>query len=134
MTPLRPSPHALSRRERQIMDVVYRLGRVTAADVHRELPDPPTYTTVRGLLRILIEKRHLRHERDGRRYVYVASTPRPEAGASSLAHVVRTFFGDSPADALSALLGSQQKRISEREYERLATIVERARGKRGRRK
>ena len=134
MAPFRPSPPALSRRERQVMDVVYRLGRVSAADVHRELPDPPTYTTVRGLLRILIEKRHLHHERDGRRYVYVASTPRPAAGASSLAHVVRTFFGDSPADAMAALLGSQRQRISDRELERLRAIVERAHGKRGRQK
>jgi predicted transcriptional regulator len=114
------------------MDIVFRLGRATAADVHRELPDPPTHTTVRGLLRILIEKHHVRYEREGRRYVYVASTPRPAAGASSLAHVVKTFFAGSPADALAALLGSEPRRISEREFERLAAIVERARGKRGR--
>jgi predicted transcriptional regulator len=126
-------PPALSRRERQIMDVVYRLGRATAADVHAALPDAPTYTTVRGLLRIMAEKGHVRYERDGRRYVYAASTPRPTAGATSISHVVKTFFGGSAADAMTALLGSEKNRLSDGELARLASVVARARrAKRGR--
>src|SRR5918997_1173209 len=92
------SPPSLSRRERQIMDVIYRLGRATAVEVTAQLPDPPTSTAVRGLLRILEEKGHLRHEQDGVRYVYFPSTPREAAGTSVLTHVVRTFFGGSAAD------------------------------------
>ncbi len=125
-------PPALSRRERQIMDVVYRMGKATAADIHTALPDRPTYTTVRGLLRVLVEKGHLRLERDGRRYRYRPSTSRPAAGATSIAHVVRTFFAGSPADAMAALLGSQRERISSAELSRLAALVEQARhAKRG---
>jgi predicted transcriptional regulator len=120
----------LSRRERQIMDIVYRLGRASAADIHAALPDAPTYTTVRGLLRIMVEKGHVRHEREGRRYVYAPSTPRPAAGASSIMHVVKTFFSDSPADAMAALLGSDRKRISDAELSRLAALVEEARRQR----
>lgn len=120
----------LSRRERQIMDIVYRLGKASAADVHAALPDAPTYTTVRGLLRILAQKGHVRHEREGRRYVYAPSTPRRAAGASSITHVVKTFFGDSPADAMAALLGSDRRRISDAELSRLATLVEEARRER----
>ena len=126
--PARPAPPPpLSRRERQIMDLVYRAGRATAAEIHRGLPDPPTYTAVRGLLRVLMEKGHLKHEQDGRRYVYIPSTPRRAAGASSLAHVVRTFFAGSPVDAMAALLGSERERISDEELERLAALVAKAR-------
>ncbi|HEV8150821.1 MAG TPA: BlaI/MecI/CopY family transcriptional regulator [Gemmatimonadales bacterium] len=116
----------LSRRERQIMDVVYRLGQATAAEIHVALPDPPTYTSVRGLLRVLLEKGHLTYQEEGRRYVYRPSTPRPAAGASSLRHVVRTFFDGSPVEAMAALLGSEN-RISEAELARLAELVAKAR-------
>lgn len=121
------APPPLSRRERQIMDVVYRLGKATAADVHAALPDAPTYTTVRGLLRVLVEKGHVRHEQEGRRYVYLPSTPRPAAGASSITHVVKTFFAGSPADAMAALLGAEKDRISDAELARLAELVAKAR-------
>lgn len=115
------------------MDLLYRLGAATAADIHGGLTDAPTYTTVRGLLRILVEKGHARREEDGRRYVYKPSTPKPTAGASSIAHVVNTFFSGSPADALVALLGSQKNGISEQELARLTSIVAKARrGKDGR--
>src|SRR5689334_3981180 len=107
-------PPQLSRRERQIMDVVYRLGSASAAEVHAGLTDPPTHTTVRGLLRVLVEKGHLDVIEDGKRYLYQPSTPRPVAGASSIAHVVNTFFGGSAADAFAALLGSRSAGISER--------------------
>jgi predicted transcriptional regulator len=120
-------PPALSRRERQILDIIYRLGRATAADVHGALPDRPTYTTVRGLLRVLVEKRHLRLEREGRKYVYTPSVPPREAGVSSISHIVRTFFAGSPADAMAALLGPGQEKLSDRELARLAELVDRAR-------
>jgi predicted transcriptional regulator len=117
---------SLSRRERQIMDLVYRMGQASAADIHRDLPDAPTYTTVRGLLRILVEKGHLQSEQDGKRYVYRPSTPRPAAGASSIAHVVNTFFGGSTSEAFAALLGTRN-RISEDELTRLSRLVAKAR-------
>src|SRR5919202_4124759 len=118
-------PLNLSKRERQIMDVIYRHGRATAAEVVADLPDPPTYTTVRGLLRILEEKGHLRHEQDGPRYVYLPSTPREDAGASVLSHVVRTFFDGSAADAMAALLGAGTK-PSDAELARLSELIDRA--------
>src|SRR5688500_12062086 len=127
MSPRERGPVALSRRERQILDVLYRLGQATAADIHAALPDAPTYTTVRGLLRVMTEKGYVRHPRDGRRYVYAPSTPRRAAGTSSIAHVVRPFFGNSPAEAMAALLGSERNRISDAELARLAAIVAEAR-------
>jgi predicted transcriptional regulator len=117
------SPPRLSKREREIMDVVYRLERATAADVHAELPNAPTYTTVRGLLRILEEKGHLRHEEDGPRYVYFPSTSREDAGSSLLSHVVRTFFDGSPSKAMAALLGTRSGG-SEAELARLEQLIE----------
>ena len=108
------------------MDVVYRLGKATAGEIHASLPDAPTYTTVRGLLRVLVQKDQVRYERDGRRYVYIPSLSRHAAGASSIAHVVKTFFGGSPADAVAALLGNTKK-ISDAELERLAGLIARAR-------
>ena len=112
------------------MDVVYRLGRATAAEVTAELPDAPTYTTVRGLLRILEAKGHLRHEEDGPRYVYLPSQPREDAGASLLSHVVHTFFDGSPTRAVAALLGSDAP-PSDAELARLSELIERARRKDG---
>ena len=122
------SPPRLSKREREIMDVIYRLGRANAAEVHEQLADAPTYTTVRGLLRILEEKGHLRHEQDGQRYVYVPSTPRDDAGASQLTHVVRTFFDGSASKAMAALLGSGEAR-SEDELKRLQQLIDQARSR-----
>jgi predicted transcriptional regulator len=114
-----------SRRERQILDVIYQRGKATAADVHAALPDAPTYTTVRGLLRVMTGKGLVLQGRDGRRYIYEPSTPRPTAGARTIAHVVKTFFAGSPADAMAALLGSQ-RRISEAELTRLAALIDQA--------
>src|SRR3954465_4562183 len=94
----------LGRRERQIMDAVYRLGRATAADVLGDLPDPPSYSAVRGMLRLLEDKGHLRHEQDGPRYVYLPTTERDEARRSALAHLLRTFFDNSRESAMAALL------------------------------
>jgi predicted transcriptional regulator len=120
----------MSRRERQIMDVIYRRGTATAADIHAALPDAPTYTAVRGLLRVMVGKGHVRYEREGRRYVYAPSTPRPTAGATSIKHVVRTFFAGSPSAAMAALLGSESHRISDDELNRLAELVAQTRKRR----
>lgn len=123
---MKAPPPRLSRRERQILDVIYRLRRASAAEVHRELPDPPTYTTVRGLLRVLEEKGHLRHQEQGKRYVYLPSLPREEAGASLLAHIVRTYFDGSPTEAVRALIGIWSE-LTVADLDRLAMLVERAR-------
>lgn len=119
----------LSKRERQIMDAIYRLGRATAAEVREELPDAPTYTTVRGLLRILERKGHLRHGEDGTRFVYSPSLPRQRAGASILSHIVRTFFDGSAAKAMAAMLGSSERSVNAAELERLSDLVRRERQK-----
>ena len=94
--------------------------------MHRELPDPPTYTTVRGLLRVLEAKGHLRHQEQGKRYVYLPSTPREDAGASLLTHVVRTYFDGSPTEAIRALMSTWEE-LTAAELDRLARLVERAR-------
>jgi predicted transcriptional regulator len=134
-SPSQPPLPPLSRRERQIMDVIYRLEEATAADVHGALLDPPTYTTVRGLLRILVQKGHLRQTQEGKRYVYMPATSRPAAGASHLKHVISTFFGGSAADAMAALLGSNSRHVSDEELTRLEDLVAQARRmKRGRTK
>jgi predicted transcriptional regulator len=119
----------LSKREREIMDVVYRLRRATVAEVHAELPSAPTYTTVRGLLRILEEKGQLEHEDDGPRFVYFPSTPREDAGKSILSHVVRTFFDGSASEAMAALIGSGAT-TSDAELARLETLIDEARERR----
>jgi predicted transcriptional regulator len=123
------APLDLSRRERQILEILYRLGRASAAEVAGQMSDVPTYTTVRGLLRVLENKGHIRHEKDGVRYVYFPVIPRTHAGTSVLAHVVRTFFGGSPADAMAALLGTSA-RVSDEELRRLIRLVEQARKER----
>ena len=119
------SPGTLSRRERQIMDIVYRRGRATAADVLEDLPDPPTYSAVRAALRLLEEKELLRHEMDGKRYVYLPTVPRTRARATALRHLVRTFFNGSPEAVVNALI--EDTRPSAAELERLARLIEDAR-------
>jgi BlaI family penicillinase repressor len=121
----------LSRRERQILDVIYHLGRATASEVLERMPDAPTYTTVRGLLRVLEAKGHVRHEDEGGRYVYIPTLTKQRAAKSALKHVVQTFFDGSPSNAMAALLGSERK-LSEDEIDRLAELVENARHKESR--
>ena len=118
----------LSRRERQIMDVVYRLGKATVTDVLERLPDPPSYSAVRALMRILEEKGHLSHEQDGPRYVYLPTVPRDAAQASALSHLVRTFFGGSAEAAVAALLDLPEHGMSEGELTRLSRLIDDARG------
>src|SRR3954466_2041086 len=115
----------LGRRERQIMDAVYRRGRATAADVLGDLPDPPSYSAVRGMLRLLEDKGHLRHEQDGPRYVYLPTTERDEARRSALAHLLRTFFDNSRESAMAALL-DLSGRLSDDEYRRLRSLLDHA--------
>ena len=121
-----PDPSKLSRRERQIMDSIYRRGRATAADVLEDLPDPPSYSAVRALLRLLEEKGHVRHEQDGPRYVFLPTVTRDRARKSALKHVVRTFFDGSATDAVAALLDGDTK-LDESELDRLSAMIEQAR-------
>jgi BlaI family transcriptional regulator, penicillinase repressor len=118
----------LSRRERQIMDVVYRLGKATVTDVLERLPDPPSYSAVRALMRILEEKGHLKHEQDGPRYVYIPTVPRDAAQGAALSHLVRTFFGGSTEAAVAALLELPEHGMSQGELSRLSRLIDDARG------
>lgn len=123
----KPAHDPLSRRERQIMDVVYRLGRVTAAEVREALPDPPSYSTVRALLRVLEEKGHLRHEQEGPRYVFLPTVTRDKARRSALRQLVQTFFEGSAAQAVAALLGAPDSKLTDEDLDRLSTLIEKAR-------
>jgi BlaI family transcriptional regulator, penicillinase repressor len=122
-----PAGHeTLGRRERQIMDAVYRLGRATVGGVMRELPDPPTYSAVRAMLRYLERKGHLRHSRDGARYVYEPTVPHGDAQRSALRHLVRTFFRGSRPGAVAALLDLPGKGLTDTDLDRLRDVVRRA--------
>jgi predicted transcriptional regulator len=121
-------PHLdLSRRERQIIDILYEQGRATAAEVQAALPDPPSYSAVRAMLRILEEKGHVRHEQDGPRYVYLPTVGRENAKKSAMRHMVRTFFEGSASQAISALLDDPRAKFSEDELDRLARLIDDAR-------
>ena len=121
---------SLSRRERQIMDIVYRRGEATAAQILDEMSDPPSYSAIRALLRILVDKEHLQHREDGPRYVYSPVVSRQKARARALAQVVNTFFDGSALKAASALLGSSQRRLTKAELDDLSALIDAAR-KRG---
>lgn len=118
---------SLSRRERQIIDILYQLGRATAADVVKALPGEPSDSTVRTQLRVLESKGHVRHETDGPRYVYLPVVPRRVVRKTALKHVVDTFFDGSVETVVSALLGPDGGRLSEEELDRIADIVAKAR-------
>ena len=119
--------HKLSRRERQIMDVLYRRGRATAAEVHQAIADPPSYSAVRAMLRVLEEKKHIRHEEKDLRYVFIPVVPREKARQSAVRHLLDTFFDGSPEQAMATLLDVSAKDLSEEELERLAALIEKAR-------
>ena len=119
--------HTLSRRERQIMDTLFRRGRASAADVQTDLPDPPSYSAVRAHLRILEEKGHIRHVQDGPRYIYIPTMTKDRAKRSALRHLVETFFNGSAEQAMAALLDDESTAISEADLDRLSGLIDRAR-------
>jgi predicted transcriptional regulator len=116
----------LTRREREIMDILYRHGRATAHEVLVELADPPSYSAVRALLRLLEERGHVKHVEDGQRYVYSPAVARGDARKSALAHVVKTFFAGSVEQAVATLVESSRSKLSRDELDRLADIIDRA--------
>ena len=120
-----PPTDPLSRRERQIMDIIYTRGQATAAEVVAALPDPPSYSAVRALLRILEQKGHLRHQQEGPRYLFLPIVSRERARRSALRSLVKTFFDGSPAQAAAALI--DQSELSDEDFSRLAGIIEKAR-------
>ena len=123
----KPKPHSLSRRERQIMDILYQLERATVAQVLAKLADKPSYSTVRAQLRVLEDKGHVRHEEHGLRYVYVPIVSRDVARRSALRHLVETFFDGSAEKVVAALLGGEASQISPEELDRLARLVSKSR-------
>jgi predicted transcriptional regulator len=120
---------ALSRRERQIMEIVYRHGRATAGKIHREMTDRPSYSTVRTLLKVLEDKGHLDHESDGPRYVYFPRVSADKAKRSAMEQLLRTFFDNSPLNAMATLVDMSSTKLPEGELKRLARMIEQARNK-----
>ncbi|HEX2779804.1 MAG TPA: BlaI/MecI/CopY family transcriptional regulator [Gemmatimonadaceae bacterium] len=118
---------ALSRRERQVMDILHRRGGATVAEIMNDLPDPPTYSAVRSVLRILGEKDLIKHKEDGPRYVYYPATDTERAREDMLAHVVSTYFAGSPEQAVTALLRMSDVDVPDAEVERLRETIRRAR-------
>jgi len=122
------NPHAhLSRRERQIMAVIYHQGRATAADVMENMPNPPSYSAVRAMLRLLEEKGYLRHEQDGPRYIFVPTLSRERARQSAMKQLLHTFFDNSTEQAVAALLDLSRTTLSGDELDRLSQLIEEAR-------
>ncbi len=117
----------LSRRERQIMDIIYQRSQATAAEVMEHLPDAPSYSAVRALLRVLEEKGHVRHKQDGPRYVFLPTVSRDRAQKSALRQVVGTFFEDSAEQTMVALLDMTAKDMSDAELDRLSEVIQQAR-------
>jgi BlaI family penicillinase repressor len=122
------APALLTKRERQIVDALYRMGRATAADIMAAVPGAPTYSTIRTQLRVLEAKGHVRHEEQGLRYVYMPTVPRSAARKSALKHLVETFFEGSSAKAVAALLGGEASRVSDADLDRIAELLKNARG------
>src|SRR5918994_7350961 len=126
--PARPPPALLTNRERQIMDVLYRLGRATAAEIMDGVPGAPGYSTIRTQLRVLETKGHVKHEEQGLRYIYMPTVPRHSARKSALKHLVDTFFDGSSAKVVAALLGGEGSRLSDEDLARIADLVKNVRG------
>jgi predicted transcriptional regulator len=122
----RDKPMHLSRRERQIMDIAYELGRATVTDVLQRLPDPPSYSAVRATLRILEDKGQLKHKEDGPRYVYMPTVSRNKARRSALTRLLQTFFDGSTEAAVAALLDMETSNLSPAELDRLAEMIDHA--------
>jgi len=122
----KPSPAALTRREREIMDILYRRGRATAAEVLEDMANAPTYSAVRALLRILEDEGHIKHVQDGPRYVYLPAVARNDARKSALSHLVTTFFDGSVEQAVATLVESSRSKLSREELERLSQLIDKA--------
>ena len=123
-------PPPLSRRERQIMDILYRTGRATAAEVRAELPAAPSYSAVRTMLRILEDKGHVRHDLDGPRYVYIPTVTRDKAKRSALKHLINTFFDGSATQVMAALVDMSPQGLDDDEMRRLRQMIDDARKRR----
>nr|MBN2277280.1 BlaI/MecI/CopY family transcriptional regulator [candidate division Zixibacteria bacterium] len=121
----------LSMRERQIMDIIYRMEKATAAEIHRTLPDPPSYSAVRALLGILEEKGFVRHEKEGRQYIYHPTLNRDTAARSAMKHLVRTFYDGSVENAVASLVSLSATQLTDDELERLEQVIREARAKEG---
>jgi BlaI family penicillinase repressor len=120
------SPGGLSRRERQIMDILYQRGKSSASEVLEAMPDPPGYSAVRAMLRVLEEKGHIRHQAEGLKYVYVPTVARDKAKRSAVKHLLDTFFKDAPEQVVAALLDVSSTRLTRAELDRMAEMIERA--------
>jgi len=116
----------LSRRERQIMDILYQRGKASASEVREAMNDAPSYSTVRALLRVLEEKGHVKHEADGLKYVYVPVVTRDKAKRSAVKQLLETFFSDSPEQIVAALLDVSSRRLTREELDRMAAMIEKA--------
>jgi BlaI family penicillinase repressor len=121
------SDRSLSRRERQIMDIVYEMKEATVLQILERLPSPPSYSAVRALVRVLEQKGHLLHRQDGPRYVYLPRLAKDKARRSALAHLRQTFFDGSTTDVVAALLDLSEEDLSEEDYRKLAELIEKAR-------
>ena len=117
---------ALSRRERQIMDILYQRGKSSASEVREAMPNAPSYSAVRAMLRVLEEKGHIGHQAEGLRYVYVPTVPREKAKRSAMKHLLNTFFNDSPEQIVAALLDEGSTRLTHEELDRMAAMIEKA--------
>ena len=121
-----PKTIHLSRRERQIMDILYRSGKATSAEVMAAMPDPPSYSSVRTMLRILEEKGHVRHEQDGARYVFVPAVRRDQAKRTELRRLINTFFDGSASQVMAALLDMSTRDLSDKEIADLRRLIDKA--------
>lgn len=117
----------LSRRERQILEILYHRGRASAAEVQTAMPDPPSYSAVRAMLRVLEEKGHIKHQAEGLKYVYVPVVSRDRAKRSAMRHLLETFFHDQPEQAVATLLDVSSRRLKPEELDRMAELIEKAR-------
>jgi BlaI family penicillinase repressor len=127
MTPTQLDPSSMSRRERQVMDILYRRGEATVTEIMSDLPDPPTYSAVRSILRILGEKNLIHHKDDGPRYVYFPAKDSEKASEDMLAHVVKNYFANSPEQAVTALLRMSDVDMKDDDINRLRSIISKAR-------
>lgn len=117
----------LSKREQQIMDIIYSRGQATAGEVLENLPEPPSYSAVRALLRVLVDKKHLHHRQEGQKYIYFPTVEREQVKHSALRRVLSTFFGGSTEEAVAALLDISDKRLSDEELNRMEEMIKKAR-------